>query len=114
MTTDLTFQQVNDTFTQPIFTISGSTISLDAALLTADIYTALTDAGVVELCFKLLRACYQAQKEVNGNNSIDRLDSFSSPFYGTVQESNPPTIQASITVTGKIPLDINNLTGSRI
>lgn len=114
MATDLTFQQVNNTFTQNIFTISGSTISLNSALLTGDTYTALTDQGVVELCFKLLRACYQAQKEVNGNNTIDRLDSFSSPFYGTVQELNPPTIQASITVTGKIPLDINNLTGSQI
>jgi hypothetical protein len=114
MATDLTFQQVNDTFTQNIFTISGSTISLNCALLTGDTYTALTDPGVVELGFKFLRACYQAQKEVNGNNTTDRLDSFSSPFYGTVQELNPPTIQASITVTGKIPLDINNLTGSQV
>lgn len=113
MATDLTFQQVNDTFTQNIFTISGTTISLNVALLTGDTYTGLSDNGVVELCFKLARACYQAQKEVNGNNITDRLDSFSSPFYGTVQELNPPTIQASITVTGKIPLDINNLTGSQ-
>lgn len=114
MATDLTFQQVNNTFTQNIFTISGSTISLDCALLTGDTYAALTDSGVVELCFKLLRVCYQGQKEINGNTTIDKLDSFSSPFYGTVQELNPPTIQASITVTGKIPLEINNIIGSQI
>lgn len=114
MPTDLNFQQVNDTFTQNIFTISGTTISLNANLLTNDTYTALTDQGVVELCFKLLNACYKAQKEINGNNTTNRLDSFSSPFYGTVQELNPPTIQGSITVTAKIPLDINNLTGSQI
>lgn len=114
MATDLTFQQVNDSFTQPIFTISGSTISLNAALLTGDTYTGLSENGVVELCFKLLKACYQAQKDLNGNNTTDRLDSFSTPFYGTVQETNPPTIAGSITVTGKIPLNVDNVIGSQI
>jgi hypothetical protein len=114
MATDLTFQQVNDTFTQPIFTISGSTISLNVALLTGDTYTALTDTGVVECCFKLLRTCYQSQKDLNGNNTTNRLESFTSPFYGTVQETNPPTIQGSITVTGKIPLNVDNVIGTQI
>lgn len=114
MATDLTFQQVNDTFTQPIFTFSGSTISLNVALLTGDTYTGLSDNGVVELCFKLLRACYQSQKDLNGNNTTNRLDSFTSPFYGTVQETDPPTIQGSITVTAQIPLNVDNVIGSQI
>lgn len=114
MATDLTFQQVNDTFTQPIFTFSGSTISLNVALLTGDTYTGLSDNGVVELCFKLLKVCYQSQKDLNGNNTTNRLESFTSPFYGTVQETDPPTISGSITVTGKIPLNVDNVIGTQV
>lgn len=114
MATDLTFQQVNDTFGQPIFTITGSTINLNINLLTSDSYTSLENSGIVEFCFKFVKTCYLAQKELNGNNLTDRLDSFTAPFYGTVQETDPPTIQGSITVTGNIPLNIDNVIGSQI
>lgn len=109
MTTDLNFTQVNDVLDNPIFSIDGGVISLNINELTNETYTDLTNTGIVELCFKLLNACYKAQVQANLTPSVT-LTSFSAPFYGTVQNTSPrPTIEGSITVTGIIPLDIDEL-----
>lgn len=112
MATDLTFEQVNNLLGIPVFSFNGTNIKLDANLVTGDSYSGLHNEGVIEFCFKLLKACYDTQQSVNGTNNPTPLTSFSPPFYSTVTQGTPPTIQGSITVTGVIPLDINNLTGS--
>lgn len=107
---DLTFQQINDSLNATVFTFDNG-IKLDVSSITGDTYTLLTNEGIVEFAFKLLKICYDTQRRLNGTNTLDPLSSFSSPFYGTVQNTNPPTIEGSITVTGIIPLDVNSVVG---
>lgn len=107
---DLTFQQINDTLNTNAFTFDNG-IKLDVSNITGDTYTSLTNEGIVEFAFKLLKLCYETQTNLNKTNTLNPLSSFSSPFYGTVQNANPPTIEGSITVTGIIPLDVNSVVG---
>lgn len=110
---DLTFQEVNNKIGKSIFsfTVGDNTISLNVSDLTGDTYAGLTDTGVVEFCFKLLKICQETQVEKN-LTATPKLSSFGNLFYGTVQAGNPPTIQGSASVSAIIPLDINSLSGS--
>ncbi|MBD2394599.1 hypothetical protein H6G11_10080 [Cyanobacterium aponinum FACHB-4101] len=108
---DLTFQQINNVLGSNVFSYDGSTIKLDVSAITGDNYTSLSDEGIIEFAFKFLKACYDTQVNVNGTNTVNPLTSFSTPFYGTVQNNNPPTIEGSITVTGVIPLDVDSVVG---
>lgn len=110
MSQDLTFAQVNAILPSPIFSVDTGNIILNVNTLTGDTVSDLTNFGIVETCFKLLTACYRAQVEANKVPDFD-LTSFTPPFYGTVQNNTPPTIEGSITVTGVIPLDVDNLNG---
>lgn len=112
MTTDLTFEQINTYLGNSAFTFDGTNIVLNVSTITGDTYSGLNNDGIIEFAFKLLKLCYDTQVNVNGTNTVDPLNSFSSPFYGTVQNGDPPTIQGSITVTGVIPLNIDSVSGS--
>lgn len=107
---DLTFQQINNVLETNPFSFDGSDILLNVSAITGDTYTSLSDEGIIEFAFKFLKACYDTQIFVN-STSTPPLTSFSTPFYGTVQNNNPPTIEGSITVTGIIPLDIDSVVG---
>ena len=111
--TDLTFQEINNKFGQSLFQFDSldNSIKLNISHLTGNTYTQLTDNGIVECCFKLLKICQETQIERN-KTATPKLSSFSNPFYGTVQQGNPPTIQGSATVTAIIPLNIDSLTGN--
>ena len=111
MPQSLTFTQVNNEFSSPIFSFDNGEITLNLNGLTGDNYTSLDNEGIIEACFKLLQYCWKAQETLNASNANDPLTSFSAPFYGTVANTIPPIIEGSITVTGNIPLDVDNLTG---
>lgn len=110
MNNDLSFQQINSFLGSNVFTIDGPKISLDVSAITGDTYSELSDLGIVEFAFKFLKACYDTQSSLN-RSATTPLTSFSNPFYGTVQNATPPTIEGSITVTGIIPLDIDSVVG---
>lgn len=108
---DLSFEQINNTIGKPIFTLNNNEIKLNVNLLTDNTYTSLNDQKIIELAFKFLKICYDAQEEKNQNNS-ETLNSFTSPVYGTVQKSsNPPAIEGSLTVTGLMTLNIDEISG---
>lgn len=107
---DLTFQQINNVLGNSAFSYDGTNILLNVSAITGDTYTSLSDEGIIELAFKFLKACHDTQTSVN-RSSTTPLTSFSTPFYGTVQNTSPPTIEGSITVTGVIPLDVDSVVG---
>lgn len=111
MPNDLTFEQLNTQLGQNAFTFSNNTITLDIVSITGDSYTGTTDSGVVEFLFKLLKLAYETQELINQGDPSPLL-SLSSPFYGTVQNGNPPTIESSITLSGQMPLNIDSLSGT--
>jgi hypothetical protein len=107
---DLSFQQINNTLPNNPFTLDGNDILLSVSSITGDAYNSLSDLGIIEFAFKFLKTCHDTQTEIN-RSSTTPITSFSTPFYGTVQNGNPPTIEGSVTVTGVIPLDINSVVG---
>ena len=108
---DLTFQEVNTKFGTNIFTFDTDKILLNVTALTGDNNSALTDNGIVEFCFKLLKICQETQTEKNISTTV-KLSSFGTPFYSTVTEGNPPTITGTASVSAVIPLNIDELTGN--
>jgi hypothetical protein len=68
---DLSFAEINTeavalpSIGVPIFTLSGTDILMNVSLLTGDTFTALTDAGFIEMMFKIRKLASLAQTTVN-------------------------------------------------
>ena len=66
---DLTFSELAAALPAGAVTFAGGDITLSMSAITGDTYTALTDPGVVEGIYKLLRGAATAQ--VTANDALD-------------------------------------------
>jgi hypothetical protein len=125
MPADLTFQGISDKLPAGsiVALASGQSapaagVYINAATLTADPIASLSDAGVVEFCVKLLRACAQAQETANvGATSGQRLNAFPTPGAGVpFLDPATGTYYSTLTcsVTGKMPLNSNQISGPQV
>ncbi|MGL5872842.1 MAG: hypothetical protein ACRC2R_10825 [Xenococcaceae cyanobacterium] len=109
--TDLSFQQINDAASAPIFTINGNVITLNINTLTGDTFASLADLGVSEVLYKLRRFCGDATETANAAVSEnERLLSFP-PFTFAPPNSNGDVSVTQIQ-TFRIPLAVNTVKGS--
>ena len=123
MTTDLTFNQINQQLGKDIFkliddpdhtdpeTTAPKIVTLNINELTGDNHSSLDDSGIIESVYKLLDACNSTQDTVNENND-QPLRSFNKSFGNINTNDDGVTVQTiRIEITANAPLDINNLTG---
>jgi len=111
---DLTFQRVNQVFGSEVFSFDGDNVTLNVGAITGDTYGGLTDMGIIEFAYKLMKVFYDTQVDFNLTRTTNRLNSFSSPFYGSVQNTTTPKIIAGITVIGEMPLAVDTINGTNV
>lgn len=115
MPNDLTFQQLANAAPAGAISLSGDDVVISASLLTGDTIDALSASGVVEFCIKLLGAAEAAQTTANtGVATGSRLNSFFSTFSSVSLSNSGPTAQSTRSVTGVVPLNVNEITGTTI
>lgn len=109
MATNITFDQVNNKISNA-FIYEDDTIKLDLKKITDENYTGLSNEGIIEFCYKFLTILNQVQTDINQNDPSP-LRSFGNPFFSTVKQGNPPTIQATLQFSCTLPLDIESTSG---
>jgi hypothetical protein len=107
--TDLTFQQLNTALGVNAFALDApnNDIKLSLNTLTGDNFAALTEEGVTEVIYKLVKGCQQAQITVNSANGVDedeQLRSFPAPTTGTF---NSTTLQIPVRSTIEVALNVD-------
>jgi hypothetical protein len=63
--TDLTFDELNTALGGSAISFAGGVITISVNAVTGDTYAALSDTGVLELLFKIRKACGVAQDAAN-------------------------------------------------
>jgi hypothetical protein len=109
--TNLTFEQINDEATAPVFTYAAGDITLSLSALTGDTYTGLTDAQVVEAVWKLRQLAAAAQVTVNtGVVADEQLAAFPLASTGVF---DPDTLSVPLAgvVRVQYTVDPNNIQG---
>ena len=86
------------------FSFDGDNVTLNVGAITGDTYGGLTDMGIIEFAYKLMKVFYDTQVDFNLTRTTNRLNSFSSPFYGSVQNTTPPLKSPLVLLlSGKCP-----------
>lgn len=116
--TDLTFAQIQANLPANTITYNGANddIVISLKTLTGDEFTALTNDGVCEVIYKLLRACQQAQaiaNEAPGVEDDEILLSFPAPTNGGFNPVNNQ-VEVRSTVTIALNIDPNFITGVNV
>jgi hypothetical protein len=112
MATDITFEQLNTALGANAITFAAGKLTIDTALVTGDTYSAVTNAGVLELMYKLRAACGVAQNTINATETDgSKLDAFPSFSYS-------PPVDGYVTVTqiqkSKLPINTSVVIGNQI
>lgn len=109
MPNDLTFSELANTLpTGSIIVDSNQGVMLKVSAITGDTIDELSDTGVVETLFKLVRAAHQAQNAVNQNAPAgQRLNAFPAPVPSTPTISNNE-IRARMTVSVVAEMPVNS------
>lgn len=116
--TDLTFQQIQANLPANTITYDSGTNDLLVSLktLTGDNFTGLTDEGVCEAVYKLLRACQQAQATANADPDLEDGEALLTFPSSTNGGFDPTTNQVSVTSTVTVALNVdpNLITGVNV
>ena len=107
--TDLTFGQVEEELPAGAITYvaNNDDIVISLSALTGDTFTGLTDPGVCEVIYKLLRACQRAQAVVNADPDLEDGEALLTFPPATNGGFDPTTNQVTITSTVIIALNID-------
>lgn len=111
--TDLTFAQMNTALGVAAFVLDAPNddIKLSLKALTGDEFTSLTNDGVTEVVYKIVKGCQQAQITVNtGVDADEQLRSFPPATTGAF---NPTTLRVPVRSSIEVALNVdpNNISG---
>lgn len=114
---DLTFQQLADAAPSGSIVFANGKVTIYPDLIMGQSLADLSAIGVAEFMFKLMNSANKAQIALNiGNTTVGtRLNSFSTPTYGTPQlDATTGTYfsTASATVSVKAPVNNDAATGT--
>lgn len=115
MANDLTWEQLAAALPNGAITFTGTTITLDAEIITGDAYTALGNEGVSEFIHKLLNGASTAQTTANTSLPVgSRLAAFPRVAFGvpSVDPSDGKFYAlATHTIQLRIPLSTESVSG---
>lgn len=115
MPNDLTFAQLSAALPAgSVIDDSTHGILLKVSSISGDTIDELSDTGVVETLFKLVRAANAAQASINANEAPgSRLNAFPALVPSTPTIANDGTVKARITasVVAEMPVSINDAVG---
>ena len=124
MASNLSFEQINQASTNPIFTQNGSEVLLNVNNLLREsqitpsseiTINSLSEEKIVELAYAFLYQCFVVQENANetiptGENKLRSFSESTGTLF-TDEATGKQYLIKRIEVSGSVPLDIENIQG---